>query len=263
MAQPFHDIQVTYNGIGKTTVAWILDSRFDDPFPHMFELQFSQSSAGFDAGEYVTIAQGSKATQLVDTVFRDSGISSLAFYRVQLTTPAGVYKSDFKGLAGNVAGSNLGILKELLRKENILFRKDRGAISGYLFKRRYYGPSCSCTDKNSKTLVSNACAKCAGTGFFDGYFPGIEFPILIESPEVRHAQIQPTGISDVRQLLVRCLVSPVADSKDIWMEADTNKTYEVKEYTVTSRLSYLPVAAKIELRELPLVDTISLLLTLL
>ena len=261
MARPFNDIRIVYDGLGLTTVSWVLDSRFDDPFPHNFELQFAANRAAFESGEYAVINQGQKVIQLSDVVFRDAGVSSAAFYRVQLTTPAGQYLSGIKGLDGNVSISNINLLKEILRKESLSLRKDRGGVEGLLFKRRYYGPKCGCRDKNSGTLISTACIKCAGTGFQDGYFPGIPFSISILGQEGRHSQISQLGTVDVRQLTVRGLANPVTDPKDIWQELDTHKVYEIKDCATISRLSYQTIATQIELRELPLVDAISLFIS--
>jgi hypothetical protein len=260
MGEPFKDILIFYDGLGNTNVSWILDNRFDDPFPHVFTLEFSPNRAGFESNEYSLIAEGSKVAQLSDGVFRTAGMTNTAFYRVRLTTPAGTYYSPIKGLDGNVDRSHVGLLRELLRKEALLFRKDRGGVHGYLFKKRYYGPKCTCYDKNTIKLVTNACIKCAGTGFVDGFFPGIPFPILIENQEIRNSQITNVGNVDIRQLGVRCFANPVADSEDLWMETDTGKVYEIGKYTVAARLSYQPVAAKMEMKELPLVDSISLLI---
>jgi len=261
VGEPFKDILIFYDGLGNTNVSWVLDSRFDDPFPHVFALEFCANEAGFEANEYLTIAEGNNVVQLSDSVFRTAGMTNTAFYRVRLTTSAGKYYSPIKGLGGNVDRSHIGLLRELLRKEAILFRKDRGGVHGYLFKKRYYGPRCTCHDKNTGTLVTNTCIKCVGTGFIDGFFPGMPFPILIESQETRNSQITNVGNVDIRQLSVRCFANPVADASDLWMEADTGKVYQIANCTIVARLSYQPIAAKMEMRELPLVDAVSLLLS--
>lgn len=261
MAQPFQDIRIFYDGMGQTNVSWVLDPRFDDPFPHKFELQFAISPTAFDSNEYQILNSGEKVEFLADTVFRDNGLASAAFYRIKLTTPAGQYTSSAKGLQGNVNIRNINILKELIRKENLALRNDRGSSNGFLFKRRYYGPSCSCTDKNTGTLVTSACRICAGTGFKDGYFPGVPFPVLIAGEEQQKAEFTQVGPQAVRSIQARCLSFPLADSKDLWMETDTSKVYEIKQHTIVSRLSFQPVASMIELRELPLVDTIPLIIS--
>lgn len=261
MAQPFQDIRIFYDGLGQTNVSWVLDPRFDDPFPHKFELHFAWNSAGFDSNEYQIIANGEKVEFLADTVFRDNGIASAAFYRVKLTTPAGEYTSPAKGLQGNVNIRNINILKELIRKENLALRNDRGSSNGFLFKRRYYGPACNCTDKNTGTLITGACRICAGTGFKDGYFPGVPFPVLISDAEQQRAEFTQAGPQEVRSIQARCLAFPAPDSKDLWMEADTSRVYEIKQHTIVSRLSFQPVASSIELRELPLVDVVPLIIS--
>jgi len=258
--QPFHDLSVSYDGLGRTMVSWKLDPRFDDPFPHVFSLEFARSQSGFETGEFQVLDEGDRVPLLTDRVFRDASLASHAYYRVRLKTPAGEYVSRNKGLEGNIPGINTGLLKELIRKENLVLRKDRGGVQGYLFKRRSYGPTCDCTDRNTGILVSSACLKCAGTGYMDGYFPGVPFPVLIENQETRHAQITQIGVADVRELVVRCLANPLAEAKDLWMEADTSRVYEVREYSVVGRMSYYPVASRVQMRELPLTDTISLII---
>jgi len=260
-ANPFKDIRIFYDGLGRTAVSWVLDSRFDDPYPHSFELHFSPSSTGFNSNEYEIIALGDKVSYLRDNVFRTAGYSGSAYYRVKLITPGGSYFSSTKGYDGNVDKKNIGVLRELLRKESLALRKDRGGVSGYLFKRRYYGPACVCTDKNTNTLVANSCVSCAGTGFKDGYFPGVDFPILISSAEMSQAQISEVGSADLRAFEARCLAFPTADAKDIWLEKDTSRAYEIKKYSIISRYSLEPVAAQVELRELPLADTVSLIVS--
>lgn len=261
MAQPFQDIRVFYDGLGRTAVAWELDSRFDDPYPHVFELHFARNPAAMYADEYYILGSDDKATFLLDRQFRDPGLPSQAYYRVKLTTPAGSYLSDVKGVDGNVDLRSLGILKELLRKESLALRKDRGAVPGWLFKRRYYGPPCDCTDRNTNTLVSHACVKCAGTGFKDGYFPGVSFPILISGQSVQSARQTPAGPRETRMLQARCKAFPPAAYKDLWLEADTSRLYEVEEFDIIGRLSYQAVAANMNLREMPLADSVSLLIS--
>ena len=260
MSRPFNDIRIIYDGLGLTTVSWILDSRFDDPFPHNFELQLARSATGFTNNEYVVLDSQAGVTFLKDKVFRDAGISSTSFYRVKLTTPAGTYLSSAKGLTGNVKPRNVGILRELLRKEHLVLSPDRGAIVGRLFKRRYYGPTCSCVDKNSGTSVAAICPNCFGVGYLNGYFPGVYFPVLIMGPEEVAAQISPVGIADVRSITARCLAFPPVDSKDIWMEEDTSLVYEIAKYSIVSRYSFEPVATTLEMRALPMADTVALLL---
>jgi hypothetical protein len=257
---PFKDIQVFYDGFGNTAVSWILDDRFDDPYPHKFELQFSKSPTGFNSKEYETIDAGTDVAFLKDKVFRTAGYAGAAYYRVVITTPAGTYLSGAKGNSGNVDRKNLGILSELLRKENLAFRSDRGATAGYLFKRRYYGPKCECTDSNTDTVVALSCPACAGTGFKYGYFPGVEFPILISSAEVAQTQISDVGAVNLRALEARCLAFPIAEAKDIWLEKDSSRIYEIKKCSIVSRYSYAPIAAQIELRELTMADTVSLVI---
>lgn len=261
MAQPFQDIRIFYDGMGQTNIGWVLDPRFDDPFPHKFELHFARKSTAFDSNEYEVINVGEKVEFLADTVFRDHGMAYAAFYRVKLITPAGEYVSSAKGLHGNVNIRNINILKELVRKENLALRNDRGSANGFLFKRRYYGPTCKCTDKNTNTLITTACRVCAGTGFKDGYFPGVPFPVLITGQEQQKAEFTQVGPQEVRVIQARCLAYPTADSKDLWMEADTSRVYEIKQNTIVSRLSFQPVASMVELRELPLVDVIPLIVS--
>ena len=262
MGEPFKDLRILYDGLGRTAVSWILDPRFDDPYPHTFELHFSPVSTGFDTGEYYIVGSGNKVDFLLDVKFRDAGLPSAAFYRVKLTTPAGQYYSPARGLQGNVNDKNLGLVRELLRKENLALRNDRGAAKGFLFKRRYYGPPCSCTDKNTGILVHSMCRDCAGTGFKDGYFPGVEFSILAMSTEDQRDSASPAGPQEIRAIEARCLAFPAAASRDLWMEADTSRLYEVKDYSIIGRLGLHPVAAKMQLRELPLVDIVPLLVSL-
>jgi hypothetical protein len=262
MDGPFKDLQIIYNGLGRTAVSWVLDSRFNDPYPHTFELQFSPVSTGFDIGEYSIVESGDKVNFLLDVKFRDEGLPSAAFYRVKLTTPAGQYYSPVRGLQGNINYKNIGLVRELLRKENLVLRNDRGAAKGFLFKRRYYGPTCSCTDKNTGILVHSMCQDCAGVGFKDGYFSGVDFPILVMGAEIQQNTPSSAGPQDIRAIEARCLVFPVAVDQDLWMEADTSRLYEIQNYSIIGRLGLYPVAAKIQLRQLPLVDSVALLASL-
>lgn len=260
-ANPFKDIQVFYDGVGNTAVNWILDERFDDPYPHYFELQLAKSATGFHSNEYEVVDVGTDVAYLKDTKFRTAGFAGAIHYRVLIRTPAGLYVSTPKGISGNVDKKNLGIMRELLRKENLALRVDRGAAAGYLFKRRYYGPKCECTDSNTDTIISTACISCAGTGFKYGYFPGVEFPVLITSAESPQVQMSDVGAINLKSIEARCLAFPVAEPKDIWLERDTSRVYEIRKCSIISRYSYAPIAAQLELKELTLADTVSLIIS--
>jgi hypothetical protein len=261
LANPFKDIQVFYDGLGRTAIAWLIDERFDDPHPHYFQLHFSRSSTGFNSNEYEAIDAGTNVTFLKDEKFRTAGYAGSSYYRIVLNTPAGQYVSGVKGFSGNLDKKNLAIMREVLRKEQLALRPDRGATAGYLFKRRYYGPKCECSDPNTGTPVASGCLSCVGTGFEYAYFAGVDFPILITSAEESQVQMSDMGSLSVRSIEARCLAFPVAGSKDVWLERDTNRVYEIKKSAIVSRYSYVPVANQIELRELPLADTVSLIMS--
>jgi hypothetical protein len=261
LANPFKDIQVFYDGLGRTAIGWVIDERFDDPHPHYFQLHFSRSSTGFNSSEYEIIDAGTNVTFLKDEKFRTAGYAGSAYYRIVLNTPAGQYVSAAKGFTGNLDKKNLAIMRELIRKEQLALRPDRGATAGYLFKRRYYGPRCECSDPNTGTLVSSSCLSCVGTGFEYAYFAGVDFPILIASAEESQVQMSDMGSISMKSIDARCLAFPIAGAKDVWLERDTNRVYEIKKSAIVSRYSYVPVAAQIELRELTMADTVSLIMS--
>ena len=260
MNSPFFDLRVFCDGLSTTVVSWELDPRFPDPLPYTFELQFAPAETAFASNEYQILVSGVGVTTLVDTVMRGGGLLEDSYYRVRLTTPLGSYDSEIKGAVGNVSTNNIPLLRELRRKEALALRKDRGAIPGYLFKRRTYGPKCKCHDKNTGEMVGATCPDCAGSGFVGGYFPAVPYTLLLQSPEVREVQRSNIGTADTRVLTARCQPVPEPQSKDVWMEADTTKAYEIRKYELISRLSFQPVAGQLEMRQLAQADTVAVLI---
>lgn len=247
---PFLDIQVFSDGLGTTVISWTLDPLFPDPFPHQYALHFAPSAGAFGSNEYEIINSGENVLVLTDSVLRGISLIEDSYYRVELKTPLGTYRSDIKGPDGNVAKSNIPILRDIRRKEGLALRKDRGGTPGYLFKLRNYGPLCACHDKNTSEIVDNgACDQCLGTGFYAGYFPAVPFPILIQSSETRELQRSNAGTIDSHVFKARCYPYPEPQSKDVWVEADTFTAYEIRKFTIVSRYSFLPIAGELELRQ--------------
>lgn len=162
-------------------------------------------------------------------------------YRIRMVDGNGdvFYSNPFHPL-GNWNNRDFLLAKELMRKEYLLQIKKTG-IQGTLLKRRQWGTVCPlCLDFDTNEVTDNRCPSCFGTGFLGGYFKGIELWVTLSNLK-RNKQITDLAVVDPFDRSGRCVAYPYLDTKDIWVNNQTNERYAISEPTNVAEIRGIPI----------------------
>jgi hypothetical protein len=172
-------------------------------------------------------------------------------------TDGNVYASNVKNAFGNLSNRDSSIVSEILRKEYMYMRTYTG-ICGCLLKRRHWGTACTeCLDFDTGDITSGQCDVCYGTGVVGGYFDPVSYYIS-ESGNApkRIEQSQAGGTSENAVTVARGIVCPCVDTKDVWVNGQTDERYMVQKVKTISYRGVPVIYDSIELRLIPTTDII-------
>jgi hypothetical protein len=181
---------------------------------------------------------------------------SFKFFRVKLTTPRGVYYSAPIGKEGVLNRRDWLMAREIVRKERIRYKFS--GVPGYLLKPRVGGEVCPrCLDPMTDEPTDMNCPVCYGTGKRCGYYEPIACQPVIFQGHVSNADLSDDAIgrpiNDI-QKIGRFLLSPPAYSRDIWINANTDERYVIREISHEVKIKDVPLVAKAKFVLLPVND---------
>jgi hypothetical protein len=255
---PFRRIVVDHLVRGGTRIWWWLDPRFNDPGPHVFQLQVSDTGLATardwqNVGTRIT--DGFTAT---DDAQRARGKNLTPHYRVALTTSRGVYVSEPASVLGELTEADLVLAREILRKEQLRGRK-KSWRPGTLHKRMQYGAACTrCRDSLTGETMDSDCPECAGTGIQEGYHPAVPLCIEFTTDEYVDETTDPEirgSINDV-EVVGRCLAFPMLRKNDIWVDGRSDKRYIVGKITYKTAIRGVPLVIHVNMKLAPFSDRI-------
>lgn len=247
----FKSVEVYVTPSNQVIVEW----RMDRCFPLVDSAPVFYVEVARAGGEWTRL----NPTEPVDncwyvdeTKYRCSKDSDI-FYRVVASDGAQEYTSHPESVLGVWNRHDMLIARDVVRKEYLLLQRYSGT-RGLLLKRRNHGVPCSnpsCLDLDLEIPTSTSCPECFGTGFKNGYYNALVYYIDIGA-FVRGKDVQlPVGTVDPRQQLGRAVAYPRVDEYDIWVDADKNKRYVIREIEVLVALKNKPLVYKLKLHELP------------
>lgn len=236
---------------GGTRVLWELLDTFTDKGPLEFQLQTGQTSSP-DAGDWEDVG-----LPVVDQYFaydpdqRNYGKTNRAYYRVVLTTTAGVYYSQPTGSIGVLDRRGWRLAREIVRQRLVAFRIGPGGQAGYLLKRRWTGVKCPvCLDHMTAESRDPACPSCYGTGYECGYYYPQSCVWAELSPRASRINLDTQQRGQVQDVIVpACMVMvDLMSEEDVWVAAKTDDRYYIHSVGHTSEYKGVPLVANVELR---------------
>ena len=246
----FERVLVTAAPAGFTTIQWYLNKCFPIPVgTPEFYVEYANDSGGEwerlnpDMPEVNTCVY-------IDTEKGRCGYDS-GYYRVVMSVGGEEFNSKPEPVYGLWNRYDWRIAREVVRKEYLRLKKYVGSF-GYLLPRREHGPKCTeCIDFDTGESVSSNCSICYGTGFIGGYYDGIPYYVdLSGTASAKDVQI-PFGSVDNRKRVVRSVAYPMISTYDMWVDADSNTRYIVRQIEHAVARKGRPLIYVCEFRELP------------
>ena len=217
---PFRRLFCDHMFEGTTRVWWELESTFQEPGPHVFQLEVGHTNSP-NATDWVPVGDPiTNATYAEDTEKRLHGKTLLSHYRVKLTTLHHEYVSQPVGISGLLAEHDWVFAREIARKE--LLRTGKVGRPGVLLKRIRYGARCTrCLDSLTNQVTDSKCQLCHGVGYLVGYhapIPMICWDLDGETIDERRNGASSPG--QVRPTAVRARAGgyPQVAAEDVWVD---------------------------------------------
>ena len=225
--------------------------------PYSFEIYGSRSGAG----DWELLGTVGDTNWFIDTARHLYALSPRYSYFVRLTDADDhVYDSEVRQANGNLTARQAPEVSKILKNERLWYRK--GGCCGLLYKRRQWGIPCPvCVEPDTHDVVGGAtCTTCFGTGIVGGYFDpiiGYWGPSVRAQPSSRYMQQdENTGTVDPQVIFRRAVACPYLDSRDVWVQADTDIHYNVARVQPVDYRGVPIIYDPVELRVIPTTDIV-------
>lgn len=247
----FKKVEVYVTPQGNAIIQWWLDRCF--PMASAMPVFYVEIARA--GGEWERLNPNDAVVNTCVYVDRNKyrcGKDSDIFYRVVAFDGVNEFFSAPEATLGVWNRHDLLIVRDVVRKEYLVLKQYNGA-GGYLLKRRNYGVPCpnpNCLDHDLEVPTSGSCPVCFGTGFQNGYYNALTFYIDLGAFASSKDVTIPIGTLDPQTRLGRCVAYPRVDEYDIWVDADKNKRYVIREVERLVELKGKPLVYKLKLNEL-------------
>ena len=248
----FTKVEVYNRYRGGALISWELHPLFPVTAPITFTVEVSRSGVG----DWQTVGTVVNGYSLTDTSRWLYGKLPRLHYRVSFTQDAVTNVSDSTQVDGILAGKDLRMAREMIRKERLRLRL--WGICGLLYKRRRWGVRCpECIDWDTGQVKNNHCDVCYGTGFTGGYFDPVEY-FVSENTGSTHRQVTDPGRGQVvdKILSARGIKCPWLDTGDFWVDSDSDMRYVIQTISEVAIRGVTIVFPQIEMRLAPSTDII-------
>lgn len=244
----FKRVTVSQLSSGGALICWELSRSFFPRGPLNFYVDF-----GWPGTNEWTVLNKDPIVDdccYMDVCKRNLKFLNESYYRVRLVLPSEpgcpVYKSEPVGALGRLERKDWLRARDIVRREHLQQRKVDGT-PGLLLKRKKFGVACTrCLDWDTGEIKDGDCPVCYGTGIVGGYYPAVEFYMTRQAGWQRRiaAAAPPRGTTaDMTFQGWRCVLYPLIDTRDVWVQADTNDRYIIDSYAVAAEYKGLPLVA--------------------
>lgn len=250
---PFRRVSVDNLVDGEARIWWQIEPTFREHGPYVFQLQVG--STDLDEGiDWQNVgAPVINGFVAIDPVRRERGSVLTTCYRVTLTTPYATYVSAAAQVNGELNDKDWLMAREIIRKEKL--RHNKVSINGYLIKALRYGKLCPrCLDAMTREPTDNNCPVCLGTGFERGFHPAVPMQCWDLSPQIidETQDIRLKGTSRENAYVVaRVIGYPALNNYDVWVNAQTNERWLLREIKVAAALRGVPLIYEVRMGLIP------------
>ena len=193
-----------------------------------------------------------------DACQRNWGTIATQYYRVRLVLPDApgcpVYKSAPVRAVGRLNRRQWLWMRKIISNEYAMLTKAGEGTQGFLLKRKQFGQACpNCLDWDTKEIRNPDCQTCYGTGIVGGYYPGVEHYVNFNAGWKRALNVgdKPRGVSGDVTKSGRCILYPFIDTKDVWVDVDSDERYIIRGWQTLSEIHGVPVIVSAEFRLAP------------
>jgi len=231
--KPFHRITVenAFNAVVAKAVLieWEMEDWFVDEGPWVFTVYRTQRE---DLEGWEQVAQVVNQAFAYDTDQNSYGVGVFNYYKVTVTTAKlgedgeqCVYESDPLLAGNNLSRRDWRLLREILRKETLLFEKRTGA-RGWLCPWPRVGPNSGNVDPNTGEIITSQDSADFGTGKEGGYWGPVETFIQL-GQEKRLTKLTTSGKISATIRTARVLAYPRFYARDVWVNGMTDERFVV------------------------------------
>lgn len=238
---------------GTSRVWWQLEPLFNEPGPHVFQLQYGHTGLRDttdwrNIGEPVVDGYAS-----YDPAWHEGGYDLLGHYRVKLTTPTNTYISQAANCFGELGERDWLLAREIVRKEQLRHRLV--SVPGYLIKPYRFGRPCQrCRDPLTQEVTDADCPVCSGTGFEVGYHPPLPVQFWDLSNRVVSEDVDAQLRGSTREnayVTARALGFPTIQKNDIWANGSSDERWRVESIQVAASLRGVPLIFEVKMGLVP------------
>lgn len=249
---PFRRIFVDHMVRGMTNVWWQLDSKFNEPGPHTFQLQVSKTPIG-DSTDWrnvgTPVVDGYNAT---DDAWREAGGQLLTHYRVTLTTATNIYVSEPVSVYGLLSERDWSIAQEIIRKERL--RNKYTSVPGVLLKPMRFGERCICREELTDEPTDSNCPICSGTGFKVGWHPPLQMQCWDISPQTVAETVDNNMKGTTREesiITARVIGFPALSKWDVWVNGTSDERWMVHKIKTIAAIRGVPLVYEVTMGLVP------------
>ncbi|MFA5445309.1 MAG: hypothetical protein WC262_10105 [Bacteroidales bacterium] len=245
----FKDVTVWVDVDDRRIITWSLDGSKPVSEDTQFTIEWAYAGGNWTVTGTVTGACFySDITKLIFNKHLD------LFYRVSFQHASIVYTSEAVQTGSVLDWPDNMAARNMVRL--IKLQACRNGLHGRLLKRKTWGTPCSlCIDHDTGRPVDSLCPECFGTGFQQGYYPGIALNI-INSPIAMKTADTVEMYNTVKMMEGGCVAYPFIQPRDIWVEERTNNRWLIEDVAQAQMLRNYPVKYNLRLAVLPRTDVI-------
>lgn len=238
---------------GQTRIWWQMHPDFNDPGPHIFQLQVGHTGLA-NATDWVNVGLPIEdAYYAVDDAQREGGMVITSHYRLTLTTARGTYVSAPVNPVGFLPEKDWTLSREIIRKEQLRFAQV--GVEGTILKRLRYGAKCTkCRAAMTDESANGSCLECNGTGFKVGYHPPAPAHCFDLSPQEFDEQQDAQARGTVREnaiVTARVLAFPALQRYDVWINNFSDERWIIHQIKHVAVQRGVPLVSEVRMHLAP------------